>query len=113
MKSERAPLPCVPDDLRRRGGLPGDVAAYVRRLILTGVLKPGTKIDQDAVSESLDVSRSPIREALVILGQEGLLDVTPRRGASVALLTPASRQTRCAPRASGTEEGRPCRTAQR
>jgi DNA-binding GntR family transcriptional regulator len=87
MKSERTSLPRVPDDLRRRGGLPDDVAAYVRRLILTGVLKPGTKIDQDAVSEALDVSRSPIREALVILGQEGLLDVTPRRGASVALLT--------------------------
>lgn len=88
MKIERPPLPRVPDDLRRRGGLPDDVAAYIRRLILTGVLKPGTKIDQDAVGEALDVSRSPIREALVILGQEGLLDVTPRRGASVALLTP-------------------------
>ena len=63
------------------------MAAYIRRLILTGVLKPGTKIDQDAVGGALDVSRSPIREALVILGQEGLLDVTPRRGASVAQLT--------------------------
>jgi DNA-binding GntR family transcriptional regulator len=88
MKSARMPLPKVPADLRRRGGLPDDVAAYVRRLILTGVLRPGTKIDQEAVCEALDVSRSPIREAIVILGQEGLLDVTPRRGASVALLTP-------------------------
>lgn len=87
MKSERPPLPSVPADLRRRGTLPDDVAAYIRRLVLTGVLKPGQKIDQEAVSEALDVSRSPIREAIVILGQEGLLDVTPRRGASVALLT--------------------------
>jgi DNA-binding GntR family transcriptional regulator len=89
MKSERPRLPSVPADLRRRGTLPDDVAAYIRRLVLTGVLKPGQKIDQEAVSEALGVSRSPIREAIVILGQEGLLDVTPRRGAAVALLTPA------------------------
>jgi DNA-binding GntR family transcriptional regulator len=73
---------------RHRGGLADEVVAYIRELILTGALKPGTKIDQDAVSAALNVSRSPIREALVILGQEGLLDVTPRRGARVARLTP-------------------------
>ncbi len=88
MRSAKNPMPKVPADLRRRGGLPDDVAAYIRRLILTGVLKPGTRIDQDAVGTALDVSRSPVREAIVILGQEGLLDLTPRRGASVALLTP-------------------------
>ncbi|MFN3218037.1 MAG: GntR family transcriptional regulator [Acidimicrobiales bacterium] len=73
---------------RRRGGLADEVAAYVRDLILTGSLRPGTRIDQEAIAAALDVSRSPIREALVILGQEGLLDVTPRRGASVAHLAP-------------------------
>lgn len=88
MKSDRAVLPSVPADLRRRGTLPDDVAAYIRRLVLTGVLKPGQKLDQEAVGEVLGVSRSPIREAIVILGQEGLLDVNPRRGASIALLTP-------------------------
>jgi DNA-binding GntR family transcriptional regulator len=88
MRTQRTPLPRVPADLRRRGGLADDVAAYVRRLILTGVVKPGTRLDQEAVAEALGVSRSPIREAIVILGQEGLLDVTPRHGASVARLTP-------------------------
>ncbi len=73
---------------RRRGGLADEVAAYVRDLILTGTLRPGTRIDQEAIASALDVSRSPIREALVILGQEGLLDVTPRRGASVAHIAP-------------------------
>jgi DNA-binding GntR family transcriptional regulator len=72
----------------RRGGLADEVATYVRDLILTGALKPGVKIDQDAVGNAIGVSRSPIREALVVLGQEGLLDVTPRRGAFVARLTP-------------------------
>ncbi|MEM9204241.1 MAG: GntR family transcriptional regulator [Actinomycetota bacterium] len=73
---------------RRRGGLADDVASYVRELILTGRLRPGVKVDQDAIGRALDVSRSPIREALVVLGQEGLLDVTPRRGAFVARLSP-------------------------
>ena len=73
---------------RRRGGLADDVASYVRDLVLTGRLRPGVKVDQDAIGRALDVSRSPIREALVVLGQEGLLDVTPRRGAFVARLSP-------------------------
>lgn len=71
----------------RRGGLAEDIVSYVRGQILSGQIKPGEKVDQEAIAEALDVSRSPIREALVILGQEGLLDVTPRRGAFVADLT--------------------------
>lgn len=73
---------------RTRGGLSEEVAAYVRQLILTGVLLPGERIDQEAISADLDVSRSPIREAVVMLGKEGLVDVRPRRGAAVADLTP-------------------------
>lgn len=74
---------------RRRGGLAEEIAGHVRELILTGQLRPGGKIDQDALGQALDVSRSPIREALVVLGTEGLLDITPRRGAFVARLTRA------------------------
>ncbi len=79
--------PSVPGP-RRRGGLADEVATHLRELILTGVLKPGVKIDQEALGTALDVSRSPIREALVVLGKEGLLNLPSRRGASVALLTP-------------------------
>jgi DNA-binding GntR family transcriptional regulator len=71
----------------RRGGLADDIVSYVRERILAGEMKPGEKVDQDAIGEALDVSRSPIREALVILGQEGLLDITPRRGAFVASIS--------------------------
>lgn len=88
MRNEAVLVHPTADRLRRRGGLATDVAVYIRELVLTGVLKPGTKLDQEAICDALDVSRSPVREAIVILGQEGLLDVTPRRGASVALLTP-------------------------
>ena len=70
-----------------RGGLADEIVAHVRGQILRGELTPGQKIDQEQIAEDLDVSRSPIREALVVLGQEGLLDITPRRGAFVARIT--------------------------
>lgn len=73
--------------IRHRGGLAVDVAAHVRERILTGTLRPGVKIDQEAVCDELGISRSPVREAMVILAQEGLVDLTPRRGAAVAALT--------------------------
>ena len=72
---------------RRRGALGEEVVDYLRNLILTGALRPGQKVDQVAVSTALGVSRSPIREALVVLSREGLIELTPRRGASVVQLT--------------------------
>jgi DNA-binding GntR family transcriptional regulator len=61
-------------------------ADYLREQILTGRLTPGTKIDQDEISEALGVSRLPVREALIELADEGLVDAVPRRGAFVASL---------------------------
>jgi len=64
-----------------------DAAAdYLREQILTGRLTPGTKIDQDEVSVALGISRLPVREALIELANEGLVDAVPRRGAFVASL---------------------------
>jgi DNA-binding GntR family transcriptional regulator len=59
-------------------------AAYLRSEILTGHLRPGEKIDQDEVAEALGISRLPVREALIELSQENLVDSIPRRGAFVA-----------------------------
>ena len=61
-------------------------AAYLREQILTGKLRPGAKIDQDEISEALGMSRVPVREALIELAQESLIDAVPRRGAFVARL---------------------------
>jgi DNA-binding GntR family transcriptional regulator len=61
-------------------------AAYLREQILTGKLTPGTKIDQDEISEALGMSRLPVREALIELAHESLIDAIPRRGAFVARL---------------------------
>ena len=61
-------------------------AAYLREQILTGKLRPGTKVDQDEISLALGMSRLPVREALIELAHESLIDAVPRRGAFVAPL---------------------------
>jgi DNA-binding GntR family transcriptional regulator len=59
-------------------------AAYLRGEILSGNLRPGTRIDQEQVAEVLGISRLPVREALIELTQEHLVDSVPRRGSFVA-----------------------------
>ena len=79
----------APVPVRRRGSLGKTVAEQLRRLILTGQHKPGERLVEDKLSAELGVSRVPIREALRTLAAEGLVDLPPRRGASVAQLSPA------------------------
>ncbi len=73
---------------KRRGSLADEVGVHLRDLILTGKARPGQRIDQEAISRELGVSRSPIREAVVVLAQEGLVRLSPNRGAFVADITP-------------------------
>ena len=75
-----------PLEARRRRNLAEDVADHLRDAILTGQLRPGTRIDQDAIAEQLGVSRLPVREALIALDQEGLIRTIPRRGSYVQQL---------------------------
>ncbi|MEU5835969.1 GntR family transcriptional regulator [Streptomyces diacarni] len=60
------------------------VAETLRRKIVLGELKPGTPLRLDALSEQLDVSRVPLREALRELHAEGLAVTYPQRGAFVS-----------------------------
>ena len=64
------------------------VAQHIRDRIFTGVLRPGARIDQDAVAEEVGVSKLPVREALILLESEGVVRSKPRRGAYVAAITP-------------------------
>ena len=70
----------------RRRNLAEDVAEHIRQEILAGRFRPGDRIDQDAIAVQLGVSRLPVREALISLGQEGLIESIPRRGAYVQRL---------------------------
>jgi DNA-binding GntR family transcriptional regulator len=63
-------------------------ASYLRSEIMSGRLRPGAKIDQAMVAEALGVSRLPVREALIELTQENLVDTIPRRGCFVSRISP-------------------------
>jgi DNA-binding GntR family transcriptional regulator len=52
----------------------------VKRMILSGTLRPGAKLQERDLSRRLKVSRTPLREALSRLVQEGLVENRPRRG---------------------------------
>ena len=70
-----------------RPSLKDAAAAYIRDLIFNGHLLPGERIDQDAVAETLGVSKLPVREALITLEAAALVDIVPRRGSFVAQIT--------------------------
>ena len=59
----------------------------LRQAILKGELKPGERLLEIALAERLGVSRTPVREAMRKLEQEGLVVMIPRRGAQVANIT--------------------------
>src|SRR5215210_3718908 len=70
------------------GTVRGRAAEELRNRILTGALAPGTRLDLDALTVEFGASRTPIREALLELSYEGLVDVAPRSGITVIGLTP-------------------------
>lgn len=53
----------------------------LRELILTGKIKPGTRMMEIELAEDMGVSRTPIREAIRKLEKEGLVTIEPRKGA--------------------------------
>jgi DNA-binding GntR family transcriptional regulator len=55
----------------------------MRAAILSGSLKPGDKIVEEQLCADLGISRAPLREALRLLGQQGLVEHLPRRGSRV------------------------------
>lgn len=71
-----------------RSNLKDVVASFVRTLIFSGELRPGVHLDQDWIAAQLGVSKLPVREAMLTLGYEGLVEHRPRRGAFVAQLGP-------------------------
>jgi DNA-binding GntR family transcriptional regulator len=63
----------------------------VRRLeeeIVSGVLQPGTRLDEVQLSERYGLSRTPLREALAQLAARGLVEIKPRAGAFVTSMSP-------------------------
>jgi len=66
------------------------VADDLRRRILSGEFKGGAQLRQDALAQDYDVSRIPVREALLTLEAEGLVAFHPHRGAFITELSSAT-----------------------
>ena len=64
-----------------------EVDGTLREQIFAGQLVPGSFLDESALCESLQISRTPLREALKVLTAEGLLRHEPRRGCFVNEVT--------------------------
>ena len=63
------------------------VTEAIREAIVYGRYHPGERLIEDKLALELDVSRNPIREALLALEGEGLVRMAPRKGATVASLS--------------------------
>ncbi len=63
-------------------------ARELRDRIVTGVLPAGSRVDLDAITEEFATSRTPVREALLELSFEGLVQVAPRSGVTVIGISP-------------------------
>lgn len=64
------------------------VEEAIRTQILKGELKTGQPLRQDALAKEFNVSRIPVREALVQLEAQGLVSFEPHKGATVTELSP-------------------------
>ncbi|MDX6337148.1 MAG: hypothetical protein QOG05_4488 [Streptosporangiaceae bacterium] len=64
------------------------VHAYLRECILDGTLTPGTKLSQVSLARQLGISRTPLREVLRMLQEEGLVEIEPNQRTRVSGLDP-------------------------
>ena len=67
--------------------LPGVIEGRLREWIIEGVLEPGARLNERVLCEQLEVSRTPLREALRRLAHDGLCEVIPNRGAFVTRMS--------------------------
>ena len=78
--------PEVAADQATRGSQGGQAYQRLRGLLKDGVLKPGDRLIETTIAQQLDVSRTPVRDAIRRLEAEGLLDYEPRAGVVVTKL---------------------------
>lgn len=70
-----------------RTNLHEQVANRLRQMLVEGRIAPGAKLNERELCEVLEVSRTPLREAIKMLAAEGLVELLPNRGAIAVELT--------------------------
>ncbi|MCZ9337823.1 GntR family transcriptional regulator, partial [Streptomyces sp. TRM76130] len=66
-----------------------DIYRKLRQMVLSLELAPGAALSENELAASLGVSRTPVRESLILLSQEGLVQVFPKIGSFVSRVDPA------------------------
>ena len=74
-------------DIIARRYLHHEAAERLRELILAGELEPRSRVNEMALCQRFDISRTPLREAIKLLAAEGLLELLPNRGARVVAIS--------------------------
>ena len=72
-----------------RAALHEQVAQRLRQMLVEGRIPPGAKLNERELAELLNVSRTPLREAIKMLAAEGLVELLPNRGAIAVSLSEA------------------------
>lgn len=70
-----------------RTALHGQVTHRLRQMLVENHIPPGAKLNERALCEALNISRTPLREAIKTLAAEGLVELLPNRGAVAASLS--------------------------
>ena len=70
-----------------RAALHQQVAHRLRQMLVENRIPPGAKLNERELSDELNVSRTPLREAIKMLAAEGLVELLPNRGAIAVDLT--------------------------
>jgi DNA-binding GntR family transcriptional regulator len=82
---EQGAQPSVDISLRiERQSLAKQVAERLSDMIVENMLKPGEKLNERVLAQTLHVSRTPLRDGMKLLAGDGLIDLVPNRGAFVA-----------------------------
>jgi DNA-binding GntR family transcriptional regulator len=72
-----------------KAALHEQVAKRLRQMLVENRIAPGAKLNERELAELLQVSRTPLREAIKMLAAEGLVELLPNRGAIAVALTEA------------------------
>jgi len=88
IQADAEPSSPLPDsvEIDRAQPIPEQVYRLLRQAIITLRLPPGATIIEKQITERLDISRTPVRDALRQLADEGLIHVKPQSGTFVALI---------------------------
>lgn len=88
-QAERStPMLATPSGQIVRPALHQELAERLRDMIVQGTLAGDEPLNERELCAHFGVSRTPLREAVLVLAAEGLIELIPRRGARVAQLTP-------------------------